>query len=549
MNLFNVLLKKELVTQLFGESRGKRKDILGNVVSVLISLVFLALFVYLFVAFQSKFAALNLVSEVLVLFAAAAIIAQIAMSVARASKVLYGGADAKVILPLPISNLTMLTAKLSALWVKEVVNSCFFLAPVLLAYGIMNSANVGYYICAALSVAVASLFIVSIAAIIAPLFIKVKRFFVKNPLALLILVLVAFGALFIVYSRLLAVVSDMLLGNRLHFIFNKTVADTLRQISGFAFFAKQIGDFLQGDFVGFIIILFTAGAVAVGAYFISSHFYLAYLKANTARRSSVNKEEKNVMQGVTGSLIVKELIEIFRNPAYLVSYLSVALTLPVLCYLTLGALDELVDKLLGSEFFIPFALLILVMFSCVCNTFAGDVISREENRIMIVKTIPVSYKKQVGVKVGIALTIAGVADIITVLNLGLTGSLGALPCVMLLFITMFATFSSIMNLVARDIDNPSVNSSGGENQNVSFAVVRSLLFSCVLGGICFVLYGVFALYTGGNAFLKAIASFTSSIGGIYGVLTIALVVCLADMLISAFKLFRNLETRMRRIKI
>ena len=156
MKLFNVLLRKELVTQLFGEGRGQKKDIVGKIVSIVISALFLALFVYLFVAFQSKFTALNLSNEILILFIALAIVAQIIFSVPRTGNVLYGGDDAKVILPLPISNLTMLTAKLSALWIKEVVNSCFFLLPVMVAFGIMSKSNFGFYIFVVIAIASAT---------------------------------------------------------------------------------------------------------------------------------------------------------------------------------------------------------------------------------------------------------------------------------------------------------------------------------------------------------------------------------------------------------
>ncbi|MBQ7164263.1 MAG: hypothetical protein IJR61_02925 [Clostridia bacterium] len=550
MKLFNVLLKKELLTQLM-RGGGKKKDALGYIVTTLISLVFLALFVYLFVAFQSKFEPLNLVDETLTLFVAAGIIAQIIFSVSKAGAVLYGGADAKVILPLPISNLTMLAAKLAALWIKEIINSAFFILPVFVAFGIMRSLGAVYYMLAAAGIIIASLFVVSVSAMISPLYVKVKNFLLKKPYMILAASLVFLAALFAVYSRFLSVVSDMLIGNRMKFIFNKNVADTLRVIAKHAFFAKQLTDFAGGSILGFIIVLFTAAAFSAGAYFISSRFYLSYLMAHAAGRTKAARERPNKERGVTATLINKELTEIFRNPSYLFSYLSVLLTLPLFCYLSVGVLNELVVNLIGGDFLIPFALLITVMFSCVCNTGAGDVISREENKIMIVKTIPVSYTRQIGVKVGIALVIAGISDLLTVFALLFSGTLGAGACAMLFLITFAATAASVMNLVSKDIKNPVV-ASGAENSNVSVAVVRSLIVSFAMGAVCFVLHGidVFFTYSGSrNALLTAAYNFTQAIGGVYGVLAIILALCIIDAAVAAFRLWNRAEDKMKKLGI
>jgi hypothetical protein len=291
-------------------------------------------------------------------------------------------------------------------------------------------------------------------------------------------------------------------------------------------------------------------AACVGAYFVSSHFYLSYLKANNTRISKAGKEQENVIRTQKGSLIFKELSEVFRNPTYMFSYVSVLFTLPALCYLTIGVLNELVNKLLGGDFIVPFAILVLIMFSCVCNTFAGDVISREESRIMIVKTIPVSYKTQVAVKVGVALVIACVSILLSVVVLMATKTLGVGEGVMIFLISALSASASIIHLVSRDINNPVISAAAGDNSNVSFAIVRALLFSFVLGAICFALHAA-AVFGGltSNEVVTAVASFANAIGDITGILIIALVVCLVDCTIAVLKLLRRLEERMRRIKI
>ena len=107
-----------------------------------------------------------------------------------------------------------------------------------------------------------------------------------------------------------------------------------------------------------------------------------------------------------------------------------------------------------------------------------------------------------------------------------------------------------MHLVSKDINNPVVTKAAGDNGNVSSAVVRALLFSFVLGGICFVLHAAASFGNlVSNDFVMKVSSFALAIGDINGILVIALVVCLIDCGIAVLRLRRNLGERMRRIRI
>ena len=100
----------------------------------------------------------------------------------------------------------MLAAKLAALWIKEIINSAFFILPVFVAFGIMRSLGAVYYMLAAAGIIIASLFGVSVSAMISPLYVKVKNFLLKKPYIILAASLVFLAALFAVYSRFLSVV-------------------------------------------------------------------------------------------------------------------------------------------------------------------------------------------------------------------------------------------------------------------------------------------------------------------------------------------------------
>ncbi|MBO7377632.1 MAG: hypothetical protein J6U35_02015, partial [Clostridia bacterium] len=455
MKLFEVLLKKELSYR-FGGMKSGAKDTVGFILSAIISLVFLTLFVFLFVEFQSKFTPLNLENEVLVLFLAAAILLQIVFALPKTSIALYGGADAEVILPLPISERALLLSKFAAIFIGETVNSLFLQLPLIIAFGVVKGAGALYILPAAAAIFLSSLTVVAVSAALSPIYLPAKRFLTSRPIAFTAASLAFLSVLFALYSRILAVLSEMLTGNRLKYIFNKSTAEVIRRIARFSVYAKQTGDFLNGDFLAFVIVIFSAAALFAAAYFITRGCYIRFLRSGVSREKNPASAGKNKIRGVTGSLVVKELREIFSDPAYLFSYASVLLTLPLYCDLTLGVLDQLIIKLVGEggDFTVPFAVLITVMYSCVCNTAAGDVISREGRGIAAMKTVPVPYSRQIACKAAVALAVAAVSDVFTVFVLVLRGRLSVLHGLMIFAIAFSATAASVLNLLSRDIDSP-----------------------------------------------------------------------------------------------
>ncbi|MBO7377791.1 MAG: hypothetical protein J6U35_02835, partial [Clostridia bacterium] len=165
------------------------------------------------------------------------------------------------------------------------------------------------------------------------------------------------------------------------------------------------------------------------------------------------------------------------------------------------------------------------------------------------KTMPVPYSRQIACKAAVALAVAAFSDLFTVLVLVLRGRLNVIHGLMIFAIAFSATAASVLNLLSRDIDSPAARV--GENANVTFAIIKSLILSAFLGGLCLFLRGVdvFYGYTGGGNALKVIHSFTREIGGIYGIMGIALVVCIALAAAAFFRLKRDLEGRMRRIAV
>lgn len=208
-------------------------------------------------------------------------------------------------------------------------------------------------------------------------------------------------------------------------------------------------------------------------------------------RAAEAKARPGKRRSVKGALLFKEINELVRTPGYMFSYLSIVLSLPALTYLTMGVLREVVSQLLTASFVAPFALMIVVLYSTVSNTFAGDAVSREGSKLSIIKTIPVTYKVQVGIKLALALGIACFALIITAILLVASGFVGLTDGLMIFLVTLLSTVATIVSMVNNDLKG--VNS----EKNAAGSVMKSLVYALLTGAIATVMcfaFGGLAMY-------------------------------------------------------
>lgn len=510
MNLFGLLLKKEL-----RGFKSYKKNYLGTAVSAITVLAIMAAFVYLFVELNSRFIPLGISNEILSLFTFAILVISVVLSLNKAAVTMFSVKDANILRPLPLNPYIVVLSKAVALFIYELITVAAFALPIFISFGIISGFGVGFYVKAVVCVVIISLAVTAVAALISPLFNKVKSFLLSNGPLFFVISLVFIGLLFFGYKYILDFIINLIKNRRLQFVFNQSVVEKIRSVTGYLFFSSSLGMFLNGANLWRVAICCVlAAGLATGSYFLCSKLYGSL--SNT--RSSQAKEGKNKRRSVVGALVFKEVNELVRTPGYMFSYLSIALSLPALTYLTMGVLREIISQMLTLAFVAPFALMIVVLYSTVSNTFAGDAVSREGNKLSIVKTIPVAYKLQLGVKLLLSLIIACFALLVTAILMVASGMVGAVDAVLIFIVALLSSAASIVSMINYDLKGTD------SEKNAAVSVVKSFVYSIIIG------------------FFAAVMSF--AFGGLF-IYVIPLIISALYFALVLFNYFKNMDRRIK----
>ncbi len=468
MKLYGVLLRKEL-----SGFRSGRKSILGGIIGAVTILAIMAAFVYLFIGLSERFISLKISRQILTLFIFVMLIMSIVLSLNKAANIMFS--DKEILQPLPLDPYLVMLSKLSALFIYQLISSGAIALPIFIAFGITSGLGVGFYFKAIFCVIILAIAATAISALVSPLFNAVKKFLLGHGPLFLILSLVFICGLFFVYKYVLDIIIGLIRDRRLQFVFNSSTVDKIKTVAKCLLFSDSLGMFLSGEnlWAAFICLLISAGAL-VGSFFLCERLLS---RSGKERQAKATTKASNKLRSVKGALICKEINELVRTPGYMFSYLSIALSLPALTYLTMGVLSEVVSQLLTDSLIAPFAMLIIVLYSTVSNTFAGDAVSREGSKLSIVKTIPVSYKLQIGIKLLLSLCIACVAIVVTIVLVVATGMISPLDGVLIFVVAAVSTAASIVGMINNDL--------GGMDpeKNTASSVIKGFLYSIIIGAI------------------------------------------------------------------
>lgn len=510
MNLFKLLLKKEL-----RGFKSYKKNYLGTILSAVTVLAIMAAFVYLFVQLNSRFVPLGISNEILSLFTFAILIISVVLSLNKAAVTMFSVEDANILRPLPLNPRIVVLSKAVALFIYELITVAAFALPIFISFGIINGSGAGFYVKAVVCVIIIALATTAIAALISPLFNKIKSFLLSHGPLFFVISLIFIGLLFFGYKYILDFIINLIKNRRLQFIFNRSVVEKIRSLAGWLLFSSSLGMFMSGANLWRVAVCFVfAAGLAVGSYYLCASLY-----GKLAKTSSVQaKKGTNKKRSLVGALVFKEVNELVRTPGYMFSYLSIALSLPALTYLTMGVLREVILQMLTLSFIAPFVLLVVVLYSTVSNTFAGDAISREGNKLSIVKTIPVSYKLQIGIKLLLSLIIAFFALLVTVVLVVASGMVGVLDGLLIFIIALLSASASIVSMINSDLKGTN------SEKNAAMSVVKSFLYSIIMG--------LFA------------AAMSFAFGGLY-VYAVPLVMSVLYFALSMYNYFKFMDRRIR----
>lgn len=428
--LTKVLLKTSFLSGT-GTSRKKRNKILGFIgVGILFLFVIGSLGLPIIIGLDALLSVVPMHNIVLSLVLPFAGVTTVVFSLFSIINVFYKSKDVEYLLPLPLKAKDILLAKFFVSLISEYYILFMFIFPFLIGVGIGIDAGVLYYVYTCLVFVLLPIIPSVIVTFVILLITKVKGVGKNKDLfayvSMAIILLFAFVYNYFIQNVISVDVENI--GSTLQTL-EKMILPYCRLI--FPFYNSAVTSLVSYNSLNglFAFIVF----VGINFVFVGLLYWLAdglYLKSLTVTRGSKNNKvevEKvinNRSVGSFGWLLRKEWLIIKRSPVFMLNIVIVVFLVPIILVISLlfafveeGVIvsfnSELINAYLSNPVVYLIVLVVFLFFTSTSSA-ASTSISREGGSAWFMKIIPVSYFKQVNVKVFFATII----DMVSILFIG-----------------------------------------------------------------------------------------------------------------------------------
>lgn len=511
MNEFMILFKHELKTQFpLKPQKGKRIDILGTLLSVLMVFLIAAVFVTLLASVVENYALvkINRVSdpiarteEMLSVCYLGVIAALTLASLENMRRTLTEQRYKEIFLRMPVKHETIFYSKLLTLLISNYALALLLIAAV----------NVIFYISAPLEPTfwLMSIFVWLFMPIAAFLFatlllipyIKLMEFISSRYLILFVTVTSLVMGAFLVYSRLLGAVQSLLETGSIKYLFNEKFINTLGALLKWGYPANCFAGIALSRrlLVSFAAALGISAIAVIAVYFISKKLFFATLYKNETKSGFVRRREQKRKLPPILSLMKKEFISIFRDPKSLFSYFAIAASMPLMIYCCYTLFESLILNMLGMRVDFPLALIVVLIFTILTNTFSANNVTREGAAAMKVKVFPVKASTILLSKVLLCDTVSSLSIIASVIVLGAASSLGFVNCLAITLIAIAFSTAEILIATRMDLGGARLSSSLAEmksasNRTIAKVVTLGIILALAAGLLSLVAY----IFAGGS---------------------------------------------------
>lgn len=478
--MLKLLLKKEWLENFRFNIKKSVKSPISTLISSVIMIGLIACLLYVFVLLNQRFVyydvSLPLFTIALFIF----VVVQMVIHLGKFSKMVFNSSDKQIVNPLPIPKKTLVLSKLIIFYFEELASLTCLTVPLTIAYGITNKELSSFYLILIPIIFVLPLFVIMLSLIFVYPYHYAYKFLRGKHLLQFILILAFITVFAFFYQKLLDVFIALINEDRLSYIFNTDNAKMLTNVSKYLVPVCFMTGLSANFGLNLVFILLSTVVCLVVCYFLSSLLYSQSIKTKEFR---LHRKKNNVLS-LNKTLIKKEYLLMFRSSNYLFSYGSLLVLLPVFVSIVTLSLRPLITRLIGDNLFIPFVILFVTMFATVVNSFGGLVISREKGSICILKMIPVSYEKQMNIKVLISSFNALISLFVTCLCLIFLDIVLVFDGVLIFILSSIIVLFLILSIARSDLKKPAFNN---EEKNLSIAIIFSLLIPVVLFALSIVL--------------------------------------------------------------
>ena len=501
MKEFLMLFRYELKSQLSFQRKKGKTDVVGNILSALISLALIVVSVVLVSTIAKNYVAIKInkvadtyarAREVLNVLYVAIILLMSVLCLERMRKTLTDAKDKMVFLRLPLKQETIFLSKLCVLLLRAYALGLMLILPVNVIVAIAISPTWIYWLSTAAVCLLLPLTPFLIACVFIVPYIKAIDFISrKYTLLFLSLTAILCGA-FLLYSNVLEVVQHLLETGSIQFLFNEQFIGVLQTLLKITYPANSFACIVTQQNVGMsYAIVFAFAVVAAGVtYLVTKKLYYVTMYKTEKRKMKINKTGKSKQLPPVLALLKKEFICVSREPRHIFSYFAVGAAMPMMAYCCYTLFETLIYNTLGLNVQFALALLITLLFGMLTNTFCSTNVTRDGASVLKLKTFPLRATRIFLAKILFCAIVSSLAVIFTAVLLVAATSLTILDGVACCIIGLAFSLAQIFLATRVDLKHAKVSLSQAEIEKQSSKTMAKVV---TIGFVLAILAGVSAV--------------------------------------------------------
>ena len=506
MSSFLVLFKHELkmLFPILSFNKRKKHDIVGTLFSVLLTLMLAGVVIVLISKIAGGYVGVKVdkildsktrATELLNVLYLCVCVLMVIATIKKMKTTLTMSKYKQIYLRMPVSEQVLFTSKLTALLVWVITSMFMLILPINIIFAIVLDVSFMFWIKTLFVLLTMPIIVFGIAGILLVPAIKIIDYLKSKYLLLFIILSVVVGFAFIVYSRFLEIVKLWLETGSMRFLFNKNFVQNMQGILKWSYPSNCFANFMIGKnvWISLLLICLFITISVITSHVISNKLFHITIYKDTQNKSPKFKSKNYSQKKPLLALIKKEFICIAREPKYLFSYFAIAVTMPIMVYCCYTLFESLVDNAFGLKITFPLAMMVLLMFGILSNTFCVSNITREGTSFLKMKTVAVSPSLLLMAKVLFCSIISAVAilmsiTIITVAtNMSIIEGLVCL-CVCVLFSTAQILIATKLDLNHAKFSNTTQEDEAVNSKNLTKVVLIGLAVALIMGVLSVVGY-------------------------------------------------------------
>lgn len=369
----------------------------------------------------------------------------------RMSKSFFSVKERLILGPLPINNSAPYSAKMLLFYFEAVVFHLITSFPVSVCYCLKSNGLFAFYIIAILFSFILPLLSLGLASFLCPVFAYVSKLVKRNIWVLLIVSFLLMLGLGYLYSLVLDLFIELVVGNSINYLLTEDFVSVLRAFGAYLYpFSSYVKmSYLGGEITQFGLTLLLPVLLFLLSVPVLLPLYGRFLKVGERSRK---KEKRAFAKGVTSpdkALIKKELLVLSSSNEGVLSFFSLILVSPLLIIAVIrgvetifhtGNLNYVTTLFPGIQFFTTYGLLFL--FLSVLNGSGGLSIDKEGRCFLLMKQFPIAPKKQLRIKIAVPYLWSGLSFVAAVIALAGLGDIAWSDC----FLVMLSGLAYLLSL-------------------------------------------------------------------------------------------------------